>query len=141
MASGDDIEAGRATGANSTTFLVGEKPDDDNPPDFNGDFIFVVGPLQNPSGRSPAHTTGGILGLGWNGSTATAPPSTGGVGVMGLGGPNQGTGVLGLGGAAERGNGGIGIPGRLPLEVAGEANAPTVWIRVIQLQKKERQTL
>ena len=107
MASGDDIKAGRASGANSSTFVVGEKPDDDNPPDFNGDFIFVVGPLKNPVVRSPGHTTGGILALGCNGPV----PSPGGVGVSGVGGPNQGTGVQGTGGAGDSGRGGIGVQG------------------------------
>jgi len=111
MASGDDIKAGRATGANSTTFLVGEKIDDDNPPDFAGDVIFVVGPLRVPA-RSPGHTVGGILGIGTNGSP-TGPPevSRGGVGITGFGGQNQGTGVLGVGSGEEH-QGGIGVHGQ-----------------------------
>src|SRR5437588_147363 len=39
MASGDDIEAGRVTGAESRTILVGQKPSDLGN-DFNGDFVF-----------------------------------------------------------------------------------------------------
>lgn len=41
MASGDDIDAGRTTGASETTFVVGQRDKDGN--DFAGDFVLIAG--------------------------------------------------------------------------------------------------
>src|SRR4029453_15777862 len=93
MARGDDIVAGRVTGANSTTIVVGERPDDENPPDFNGDFVLIAGPTENGNSK-PIHATGQIPG-GGNGQIPHIPRGTG---ITGVGGANQGTGVFGVGG-------------------------------------------
>jgi hypothetical protein len=110
MSSGDDIEAGRITSGESTTHLIAAIPSEKDV-DFNGDVIFQVGPQQGE--LRPNHTIHAILGLGTNGVL----PSPGGTGVMGFGGPNQGTGVFGLGGGSGggsggNGSGGIGVHGR-----------------------------
>jgi len=91
MASGDDIQAGRITGADSITDLVGELSDDGST-DFSGDVILRVGPNVN---RQPSHTLDGILGLGWSGNELGFPPKGGGNGVVGVGGPD-GVGVIGF---------------------------------------------
>jgi hypothetical protein len=43
MSSGQDITAGRKTGAESTTELLADTTDDNPPVDFQGDYVFVVG--------------------------------------------------------------------------------------------------
>jgi hypothetical protein len=107
MSSGDDIETGRNTTGESTTVLIADTTDDDPPVDFNGDTIFLAAPR---AGRQePSHAINGIVGLGWSGDVALG--SEGGVGVIGAGGPNQGTGVAGWGGATAGGNGGAGVVG------------------------------
>jgi hypothetical protein len=107
MSSGDDIETGRNTTGESTTVVIADTTDDDPPVDFNGDTIFVAAP--RVGAQSPNHTINGIVGLGWNGSVRAG--SQGGTGVIGAGGPNQGTGVAGLGGATSGGSGGAGVVG------------------------------
>jgi hypothetical protein len=111
MASGDDIEAGRETGAEQFTTLVGQKPSDLGN-DFNGDFVFQARPFA-VGGESPLwpdKDVDGVRGLG----------NRGGTGVMGLGGFNDrsgstisGTGVVGQGGDAAASNfGGTGVMGQ-----------------------------
>src|SRR5215471_16256972 len=70
MASGDDIQAGRITGADSITDLVGEQNDDvfSEHRDFSGDVILRVGP-NTSRGDQPLHTLDGIHALGWSGDT------------------------------------------------------------------------
>jgi hypothetical protein len=94
---------------------VSEQPSGDPPPDYNGNFAFIAGPNFTPS-RMPLHTTGGVLGVG--GGRVDLPsghPIAGGVGVVGVGGPNAGTGVFGVGGEANDGSGlrggGFGVHG------------------------------
>jgi hypothetical protein len=86
MADGDDIEAGRTTGANQTTILVGETKGFLE--DFNDDVFFVVTRNADDGRRNPSHATDGVYGVGW----------LAGFGVVGFGGPVQGTGVVGQGG-------------------------------------------
>lgn len=104
MSSGDDIQAGRITTAESTTDLVGAIPSERDV-DFNGNVILRVGPQRGELG--PNHTLDGIHGLASNGPV----PSPGGAGVVGFGGPNHGTGVVGLGGASGGSSGGQGSGG------------------------------
>lgn len=108
MGSGDDIRAGRATSAESTTFLTGAIPSELDV-DFNGDFFMEVGPLGGA--LSPRHEHSGIRG---SGSNAQPPTGTvGGTGVQGIGGAG-GTGVQGTGGAGGTGvdaTGGDGLTG------------------------------
>jgi hypothetical protein len=108
MSSGSDIESGRNTTGESTTVLIADTTNDDPPVDFNGNTILVVGPRADA--QTPFHTIDGIVGLGWNGAVESG--SQGGTGIIGAGGPNQGTGVAGLGGATGFGNGGTGVDGR-----------------------------
>lgn len=105
MGSGDDIEAGRVTTAESTTDLLGAVPSEQDV-DFNGVVFLRVAP--QPGELKPNITVDGIHGVGHNGRPPIATP--GGRGVVGFGGPNQGTGIVGLGGSAE-GGGGIGVHG------------------------------
>ena|SRR5258708_36364871 len=115
MASGDDIEAGRVTGAESRTILVGQKPSDLGN-DFNGDFVFQACPAKvGDDTPSPDKDVDGVRGLG----------NRGGTGVVGLGAMNDrfdstisGTGVLGQGGNGDTGRfGGTGVVG-----LAGRSN-------------------
>ena len=75
MASGDDIEAGRTTGASDRTILVGQKSRPSS--DFVGDFIFKAAP-QRVGGdpQAPDRDLDGIQGVG----------NRGGIGVVGFGG-------------------------------------------------------
>jgi hypothetical protein len=100
MASGDDIQAGRITGADSITDLVGETTDEGI--DFSGDVILRVGPNLN---QQPNHKLDGIHGLGFAGVRRFS----GGTGVVGVGGAGRtgGSGVVGFGGP----DGGIGLMG------------------------------
>src|SRR5436309_3044194 len=111
MASGDDIEAGRVTGAESRTILVGQKPSDLGN-DFNGDFVFLACPyaVGGDEPIAPDKDVDGVRGLG----------NRGGTGVVGQGTMNDrsgstisGTGVLGQGGDADTGRfGGTGVVGQ-----------------------------
>lgn len=106
MSSGDDIEAGRITTAESTTHLVGATPSEQDV-NFNGTVILQVGPQLGD--LHPTDTLNGILGIGSNPPTPAGIP--GGVGVIGNGGTNGGTGVQGDGGGGGTGvvaNGGNG---------------------------------
>lgn len=105
MGSGDDIEAGRVTTAESTTDLLGAVPSEQDV-DFNGTVILRVAP--QPGELKPNVTVDGIHGVGHNGLPPIATP--GGSGVVGFGGPNQGTGVAGFGGGG-KGGGGTGVRG------------------------------
>ena len=112
MASGDDIQAGRINAGESTTDLIAQKPSDGDV-DFNGDFIFRVGP-QRSGATAPSKAIHGILGLGYIGTLV--PHLQGGTGVMGIGGANEGTGVVGRGAGDDSGSsaslgGGIGVHG------------------------------
>jgi hypothetical protein len=108
MASGDDVKAGDITAAEKTTVLLGQIPTGDNPPPFNGDFIFQVSSQRSLPTR-PNQTLNAILGIGANGVLPNQRPTPGGTGVAGIGGLNQGTGVSGKGGG--QGAGGIGVIG------------------------------
>src|SRR5437660_330354 len=121
MASGDDIEAGRTTGASDRTILVGQKSRPSS--DFVGDFIFKAAP-QRVGGdpQAPDRDLDGIQGVGNRGGIGVAGFSntgtavigrTGGmVGVYGIGpnigveGEGRGVGVLGF---SSTGHGVIGI--------------------------------
>jgi hypothetical protein len=127
MPTGDDIEAGKITGAENTTFIVAQRDEDDDT-DFNGDFVLIVGPAEgsygNGVGMEPTHKMNGLLAIGEHGSY-TVPDFTGGFGVIGQGGRRQGTGVLGLGGGADRngeGIGGFGVHG-----VGGRGHKEVTW--------------
>jgi hypothetical protein len=104
MSSGDDIVAGQVTTCEKTTDVVGALPDPPNV-QFNGTVIFRVGPQQGK--LRPEQTLDGIYGLGFNGPGL----SPGGTGVIGFGGPHQGTGVVGKGAGAFNGFGGVGVAG------------------------------
>jgi hypothetical protein len=107
MSSGDDIEAGRVTTAESTTDILGAIPSERDV-DFNGSVILRVAP--QPGDLQPNITLDGIHGVGNNGAVAGPVALPGGNGVVGFGGPNQGTGIVGLGGGGN-GSGGIGVHG------------------------------
>jgi hypothetical protein len=92
MASGDDIQAGRITGADSITDLVGENSDA-GATDFSGDVILRVGPNVT-TGDQAHHTLDGIYGIGWSGIGGFAKTG-GGNGVVGFGGPDAG-GLIGI---------------------------------------------
>jgi hypothetical protein len=109
-----DVLAGDYTGAQSTTTLGAQLPDPNI--GFNGSSILVVTPIgTNTDGLTPRQQLNGIVGVGCDAGF----PAPGGVGVTGLGSPNQGTGVVGQGGIAltfnnsqtEVGAGGIGVNG------------------------------
>lgn len=102
MGSGDEIQAGRVTTAESTTDLLGAVPTEQDV-DFNGIVILRVAP--QPGLLEPSHTVDGIHGVGH--SDVISP---GGTGVVGFGGQRQGTGLAGLGGGIN-GQGGIGVHG------------------------------
>ena len=106
MSSGDEIEAGRITTAESTTDLLGAVPSEQDV-DFNGMVILRVAP--QPGDLKPNITLDGIHGVGTNGGGFTGA-SLGGTGVVGFGGPNNGTGVVGRGGGVD-GTGGTGVNG------------------------------
>ena len=92
MSSGDDIQAGRVTGADSITDLAGE----DGDTGFSGDVILRVGANVNDR---PFHTLDGIRALGWSGIPNFGPgPKGGGTGVVGVGGPVGGIGLIGVAG-------------------------------------------
>src|SRR2546427_10716566 len=99
MSSDDPIKAGRTTTGESTTFLIGAIPSEQNV-GFNGSVILAVAPQDGD--LAPLGTLNGIIGLGSN--PGTPPGIPGGTGVIGQGGSNAGTGVQGDG----RG-GGIGV--------------------------------
>ena len=103
MSSGDDVEAGRVTTAESTTDILGAIPSEQDV-DFNGFVILRVAPQPGE-----LITLNGIHGVGNNGAIGpVALP--GGTGVIGFGGPNEGTGIAGLGGGVHS-RGGIGVHG------------------------------
>ncbi|HTS22756.1 MAG TPA: hypothetical protein VMN79_13210 [Casimicrobiaceae bacterium] len=106
MSSGDDLQAGRTTTAESTTNLLGAIPSEKDV-DFNGIVILRVAP--QPGDLAPNISLDGIHGVATNGGGFMGA-SPGGTGVIGFGGPNQGTGVVGLGGGTN-GSGGVGIRG------------------------------
>src|SRR5262245_55812902 len=121
---GDELIAGENNGANDTTRIVGERPEDEPDIDFNGSEILEVVPLPRPGGpvdqqaaenRSPRHSIDGIVGVGWNGNLAfpvinpQVAPMDQARGVIGKGGLNSGTGVEGHGSNLRKG--GIGVRG------------------------------
>ncbi len=106
MSSGEDIQAGRVTTAESTTDMLGAVPSEQDV-DFNGFVILRVAP--QPGRLKPNISLDGIHGVGNNGSNGPVA-SSGGTGVVGFGGPNEGTGIVGLGGGVD-GAGGIGVHG------------------------------
>lgn len=115
MSSGDDIEAGRITTAESTTHIVGAIPSEQDV-GFNGTVILEVGP-QVIGELGPRDTLDGIHGIG---SNPPMPPGIpGGVGVIGTGGRNGGTGVLGKGGGGGRGVEAFGGEGGITGAVSG----------------------
>lgn len=122
MGSGEDIVAGRTTGAESTTSLLGAIPSELDV-GFNGDAILIVGPHPAPlnpkgvvdgirsSGSSPKSGVAGT-GLAGKGGTVAGAQNGGGTGVEASGGSNGGTGVEASGGdGSQKGNGPIGGPG------------------------------
>jgi hypothetical protein len=118
MASGDDIEAGRTTGASDRTILVGHKSRPSS--DLAGDFIFEAARQRvggNP--QAPDRDLDGIRGVGNRGGIAVVGLSgfmdragrvlgvAGGVAVEWRG----GSGVVGKGGPGSRQRGGLGVLG------------------------------
>ena len=122
MSSGDDIEAGSTTTAESTTHLVGAIPSEQDV-GFNGAVILRVIPQHGD--LHPLDTLDGIHGIGSN--PAMPPGIAGGAGVVGFGGANRGTGVRGIGGG-----GGVGVEafggngGEAPLQAYKLAGAGLV---------------
>jgi len=112
MGSGDDIQAGRVTTAESTTDVLGAVPSEQDV-DFNGTVILRVAP--QPGLLEPTHALDGIHGVGH--SDVISP---GGTGVVGFGGLRQGTGLVGVGGGTN-GNGGVGVHGN-----GGSSSEPEV---------------
>jgi hypothetical protein len=139
MASGDDIEAGRTTGASDRTILIGHKSRPSS--DFVGDFIFEAAPQRvGGTPQAPDRDLVGIRGIG----------NRGGIGVVGLGGfmdragrdfgstgvlgaaggvaveRRGGSGVVGNGGPGNRQRGGIGVLGFGGAGDRGFADGPGV---------------
>ena len=112
MGSGDGIQAGRVTTAESTTDVLGAVPSEQDV-DFNGTVILRAAP--QPGLLEPTHGLDGIHGVGH--SDVILP---GGTGVVGFGGLRQGTGMAGVGGGLN-GQGGIGVHGH-----GGSASEPEV---------------
>ena len=124
MASGDDIEAGRTTGAEDRTILVGQKSTPSK--DFVGDFVFKAAPARAGSRLSPDRDIDGVQGIGNRGGRGVvgfggfqdrADSTVGATGVFGKGGEVAvkrigGTGVTGQGGGGSLQAGGIGVFGR-----------------------------
>ena len=124
MASGDDIEAGRTTGASDRTILVGHKSRPSS--DFVGNFIFKAAP-QRVGGdpQAPDRDLDGIQGMGNRGGTGVvgfggfmdrAGRNFGAAGVVGVAGDvavgrRGGTGVVGHGSAGSNNTGGTGVLG------------------------------
>ena len=91
MSSNDPVLAGRTTTAESTTFVIGAVPSEQNV-DFDGDFIFVVAPQDGD--LAPLGALNAIIGIGSNSITTTPATTTGGTGVMGEEeARNRGTGI------------------------------------------------
>jgi hypothetical protein len=123
MSSGDDMEVGRLAYADTRTAIWAQGS-------FGDGWVLIAEPSLD---NAPAGVFDGIIGVGWTG-TITYPPQrpTGGRGVIGKGGLNQGTGVLGLAGGASliengrgwlaKGFGGVGVHG------IGGSNEPS-WDR------------
>ncbi len=123
MASGDDIEAGRTTGASDRTILVGQKSRPSS--DFVGDFIFKAAPQRAGTSIAPDRDLVGIQGIGNRGGTGVvgfggfmdrAGRDFGSAGVVGVAGGvavgrRGGTGVVGHGSAGSSNTGGIGVLG------------------------------
>jgi hypothetical protein len=96
---------GRLNKSQDPTTLIGSQTDDGGWSGGPGDFVLRVG-------ADSSVTTGGILGRGDNGSVLTEPPSLGGPGVQGDGGPYLGPGVVGRGSGTVDGlGGGHGVAG------------------------------
>lgn len=117
MGSGEDVEAGRVTTAESTTLLLAAVPSEQDV-DFNGPVILLVD--TQPGDLRPNVTLDGIRGVGWNRGFPSASP--GGTGVVGVGGFNQGTGVVGQGGGVHGNGGGFGVHG-----IGGSQPMPPTW--------------
>jgi hypothetical protein len=107
MSSGQDIRAGRNTGAESTTALLADTTNDSPPVDFQGDYVLIVGSTggdRQPFGRALT----GIFGYGHGRNDG----SQSGNGVVGAGGRFAGNGVVGLGSGVSDGvGGGAGLVG------------------------------
>ena len=110
--SGEDIEAGRTNWAESTTVVQGGRPSELDV-GFNGRAVFEAGPRRDD--QRPDATVSGVLGRGWNGAAAPAPPALRepGAGVIGVGAPNHGPGMVGLGGGHRISSTFLGSPGNL----------------------------
>jgi len=123
MSSGDDIEAGRTTGASDRTILVGQKSRPSS--DFVGDFIFEAAPQRAGTRTAPDRDLDGIRGVGNRGGIGVvgfggfmdrAGRNFGAAGVLGVAGGvavgrRGGTGVVGQGSAGSNNTGGIGVLG------------------------------
>ncbi len=138
MASGDDIEAGRTTGASDRTILVGQKLRSTS--DFVGDFIFVAAPARGGDPRAPDRDLEGVRGVGNRGGVGVvgiggfmdrAGRDFGSTGVLGVAGGvaverRGGSGVVGNGGTGNRQRGGIGVLGFGGAGDRGFADGPGV---------------
>ena len=109
MASGDDIRAGRVTGAEDSTLLIAQTTGDRPSRDYNGDFVFLAAPFNG--GRQPGHKVDGVVGVG----------QLAGNGVVGQGGDLSGAGVVGLGGEGRQGT--VGAHGVIGFGASGGRGA------------------
>ena len=139
MASGDDIEAGRTTGASDRTILVGHKSRPTS--DFNGAFIFEAAPAAAGQRLAPDADLDGIRGVGNRGGIGVvgfggfmdrAGRDFGAAGVVGVAGGvavtrRGGSGVVGHGSAGSRNTGGIGVLGFGGAGDGGFADGPGVF--------------
>ena len=83
MSSGDDIKSGNPNGFETTTSLVGQKPDPPNV-DFNGGMFVLITPLLAPIGHEPNAPKDGLVSAG---VSASASGLGNGRGVVGLANP------------------------------------------------------
>ncbi len=139
MASGDDIEAGRTTGAEDRTILVAQKSTPSK--DFVGDFVFKAAPARAGSRLTPDRDIDGVFGIGNRGGRGVvgvggfqdrADSTVGATGVFGKGGEVAvkrigGTGVTGQGGGGSLQAGGIGVFGRGGTGNGGFPDGPGVF--------------
>jgi len=105
MSTGDDLRAGKSTGGEGTTEVVGQSEGNS---DFGGDIVLQVKPFPIGGGgghNPPFHDVVGVRGVGW----------ISGEGLKGEGGDAGGHGVLGLGGHTDQspfiGAGVVGVAG------------------------------
>jgi hypothetical protein len=139
MTTGQDLVVGESRGAEDTTELVGQSPEDDPTAPFNGRMIFLVRPFGGS--RGPRNSLDGIQGVGNHAGTGVVGiggeviqnvrgsigvRGHGGAGLKGSGNPDGtgGPGVQGEGGRGDKVTNGIGGTGLLGL--GGDLHGPGV---------------